>query len=242
MHIYMDESGQTTDRYMCVGGIALRADRAEAIRKEVAEIAATYRLRKEVKWNNLRRDNLAGYKAMVRYFFRLLEEKRVHFHVLVCDFAQIDHRANGGRGVSVGKMFYQFALHRAAKRYGKLCDLHLFPDSGDHAAQLLKHQHHLNNSARKFLPVERARVLTPVKLIAPTQSHLEPLLQLNDIILGAVAYRRNERYDEPTASKHRKALARLVSTHAESLTFNYQPPKWRGRFTVWSFSSGSLRS
>ena len=67
-------------------------------------------------------------------------------------------------------------------------------------------------------------------------------MQLNDIILGAVAYRRNERYSLPSASKHRKSVARLVSNLAGSLTFNYQPPDWRGRFTVWTFKGSSLRS
>lgn len=242
MHIYMDESGQTTDRYMCVGGIAVRAERAEAIRREVRQIVEAYKIRKEVKWNNIRARNAAGYKALVRYFFGLLEKRQVHFHVMVCDFQQFDHRANGGRGVSVGKMFYQFALHRGCKRYGKQCDIHLFPDSGDHADQLRKHHHHLNNGAKKHLPAGRAGALCPVKHVEPTHSHLEPLLQLNDVILGAVAYRRNERYGLPGASRHRKSVARLVSDYADSLTFNFQPPAWRGRFTVWTFKGSSLRS
>lgn len=52
----------------------------------------------------------------------------------------------------------------------------------------------------------------------------------------------NERYSLPDASRHRKSVARLVSTLADSLTFNYQPPRWKGRFTVWGFKGSSLRA
>lgn len=231
----MDESGQSTDRYMCVGGIVINQDRVDEVRKGFERIRIAADINSEIKWTNLRAHRLRAYKSFIFYFFELLESNQVHFHVLICDFHKFERRSKEQRVQSVSKMLYQLSLHRFCKRYGKAANLHLFPDSGEYSEDFMKYRHHLNNECRTYLPEHRKSAETPAAHIEPRQSHLEPLLQLNDLILGAIAYRRNERYDDPNASKHKKSLARLVSKKADSLTFSYDPRKFPNRFTVWNF-------
>jgi len=237
----MDESGQSTDRYMCVGGIVINADRVDEVRADILEIKRLADINSEIKWTNLRAHRLRHYRRMVEYFFTLIRLRQIHFHAVICDFSKFDHRANGGRENSVSRMLFQLALHKGAFRYGEKADLHLFPDSGDHARILHKHRYHLNNSARKTMPEGRRSAELPIAHIEPTDSATEPLLELNDLILGAICYRRNERYDDPAASKHKKNLARLVGLRADATTFHYNPKTFGRRFTVWNFKSGDLR-
>ena len=235
LHVYMDESGQTANRYMCVSAVIIRRERIDEVRAEINRIKLAGEIASEAKWTKVTSHRLRTYKVLVGYFFDLVRAGHIHFHALICDFREFDHWKNGGREGSVSRMLFQLALHKGCYRYGAGADLHLFPDSGDHAVMMSEHRYHLNNSARSKMPGGRQSAERPVVHIEPTNSANEPLLQLNDLILGAICYRRNERYDAPNASPHKKALARLVAKHAGATTFHYNPSTFGKRFSVWNF-------
>lgn len=230
----MDESGQTKSRYMCVGGIVVRRERLDEVREGVERIKRAGGIGSEVKWSRVTSHRLKAYKILVEYFFHLVKHNQAQFHALICDFSMFDHSKNGGKEGSVSRMLYQLALHKNCRKYGAGADLHLFPDSGDHADLLCGHRYHLNSASRLWMPEERKGAERPVAHIEATNSATEPLLQLNDIILGAVGYRRNERYDATDASKHKKQLARLVALRAGATTFEYNPKTFGRRFTIWN--------
>ena len=237
----MDESGQSTDRYMCVGGIVILEERLDEVRAGIARIKAAAGINSEVKWTNLRAHTLRHYKLMVEYFFTLIRTKQIHFHAVIVDFHQFNHKANGGRENSVSRMLFQLSLHTGCFRYGHRADLHLFPDSGDHANILRKHRYHLNNASRKAMPEGRGSAERPVVLIRPTDSASELMLQLNDLILGAISYRRNERWTRPGASRHKRLLSRAVAEYLDATTFHYNPKLFGRRFTIWNFRATELR-
>jgi len=237
LHVYMDESGQTQSRYMCVSGIVVRRERLEEIRAGVEAIKATGGIASEVKWSKVTAHRQQTYRKLADYFFRLVSENQLQFTALICDFSEFDHRREGGREANVSRMLYQLALHRLCRKYGANADLHLFPDSGDCGTQLCRHRYHLNNAARRYMPEGRKSAERPVAHIQALNSAEEPMLQLNDLILGAIGYRRNERYNAPDAAKHKKLLARHVARHCSATTFHYNPQAFGRRFTVWNFKN-----
>lgn len=234
LHLYLDECGQTTDRFMCVGGIVIRRERLDEVRSNFEALKATAGITSEVKWEKLKKFRLDAYKRFVDYFFELQSAGMAHFHLLFCDFEGFDHRRNGGREQTVSKLMYQLALHKAAMRYGLKADLHLFPDSGDHADLLCKYRFHLNTETRQRLAspelTDRGR---PIRHIEPTDSSAEPILQLNDVILGAATHRKNYRDREPGASAHKEALGLYVSHKSKHVRFRRS--EMSGPFTVWNF-------
>jgi hypothetical protein len=234
LHVYMDESGQTANRYMCVSGIVINRTRLDEVRAGVERIKAAGGIGSEVKWSKVTSHRLRTYKLLVEYFFTLLAEKQVHFHALICDFSTFDHKKNGSREASVSRMLFLLARRKFSVNYGAKANLHLFPDSGDHADMFCGYRYHLNNAVRRDMPEWRRSAERPVAHIEPTNSSREPLLQLNDLILGAICYRRNERYSDPGASKHKRLLARLVAERADATMFHYNPPSFGRRFTVWN--------
>lgn len=235
----MDESGQTANRFMCVSGIVIRKERVDEVRADIERIKLAGGIESEVKWSKVTSHRLKTYRILVEYFFNLVRQNQAQFHALICDFSEFNHSKNGGREGSVSRMLFQLALRKCCLKYGAGADLHLFPDSGDHANLLMQYRYHMNNSARRHMPEDRASAELPVVHIEPTVSSTEPLLQLNDLILGAICYRRNERYDAPTASKHKKNLARLVALRANATTFYYNPKTFGRRFTVWNLKDPS---
>ena len=69
--------------------------------------------------------------------------------------------------------------------------------------------------------------------MAYEKSHLEILLQMNDLILGAIGFWRNRKYIvEPTKSSPKGALARHIKneTGLGTLFANPRSP----RFTMWT--------
>jgi hypothetical protein len=235
LHVYMDESGQTQSRYMCVSGIVVRRERVTEVRAGIERIKAAGDIGSEVKWSKVTAHRVQIYKTLVEYFFGLVRENQAQCTALICDFSDFDHRKAGGREANVSRMLFQLSLHRLCRKYGARADLHLFPDSGDCGDQLCGHRYHLNNAARRYMPDGRKSAERPVAHIEATNSADEHLLQLNDLILGAIGYRRNERYEAPEAAKHKKSLARLVAQRCEATTFHYNPKTFGRRFTVWNF-------
>lgn len=219
---------------MCVSGIVIRRTRVDEVRADIERIKAAGGIGSEVKWSRVTVHRARTYRVLIDYFFNLVRQNQVQFISLICDFSTFDHRKNGGREAGVSKMLFQLALHRACKKYGGGADLHLFPDSGDCGDQLCQHRYHLNNAARRYMPEGRGSAERPVAHIEATNSATEPLLQLNDLILGAIGYRRNERYNAPDASKHKRLLARRVAEQAGATTFHYNPQSLGRRFTVWN--------
>jgi len=80
LHIYCDESRQTADRYMVIGGLIL--DRTNEPR--FAEAMALYRqsqnMLSEIKWTKVSAQKLREYKALIDLFFSIREFSIWHFH------------------------------------------------------------------------------------------------------------------------------------------------------------------
>ena len=71
-------------------------------------------------------------------------------------------------------------------------------------------------------------------------SEKEPLLQLNDIILGAVCYQRNRRNDEAGMAQYKSNLAGYVLGRFGYLDFDGDTPRGQ-KMSIWNFESQHLR-
>jgi hypothetical protein len=126
-------------------------------------------------------------------------------------------------------MFYQLNLHRPVRDYGKQFCIHIKPDHSDSYIRFKEYQGHLNTDASKKYGISNC----PVREITFCHSHNSPIHQINDLIIGGMAHRRNERHLVDTASDHKCELADYINTkRRESM----------GTFTVWNFNSPHLKA
>ena len=237
--LFCDEAGKNTDRYLTVGGLVVTARGAPIIRKEFTEICSRLQIASEVKWNRTKKGNYEKFREIVNLFFRLLSEGKMNFHCLIVDFARFDHnlRDDGGESQSLKRMYYQLILHRLCKRYGKDSLLYAFPDKAKELRGLDDLKRGLNSDSKlKF-----RHSGNQLRAIEFRDSMKEPLLQLNDIILGAICYQKNRRNEEAGMGQFKSNLAGYVLGRTGLTDYDSDTPRAKTDLSIWNFNSQYLR-
>src|SRR5262249_40915643 len=156
------------------------------IRDELLALNEKNHVRSEVKWENAKKRRHIVHEAYIEYLFSLTDSNRAHLHLRFAPFDQYDHKLSGrnDRLDTVGKMHYQLILHRPMRYYGDDCDIHIYPDNGVCTEKLPSMKDALNLNHPKM----------PIKHIECRDSKNEPILQLLDVTLGALASYKNKRH------------------------------------------------
>lgn len=206
LHYFCDESSQSDDTFMAVAGVAVAREAIPYILEKMNAIRQKFGKQGEVKWKNAKSRNGVVHEAYIRLLFDLIAEGRLHFHIRFSRMDEYDHKLSGPRRRidTVSKAFFQLLLHRPMAFYGPKVDLHIFPDDGCCTEELPGQLEALNRAA---LDSYSAR---PAKVIQPRASDKEPLLQLLDCTLGALAAYRNGRHELSEISEVKRRLAVLA--------------------------------
>ena len=160
----------------------------------------------EVKWANAKSFGGVVHRGYIDYLFLLLGSRKAQFHIRFSDMNEYDHGLSGPRKKvdTVSKSFYQLMLHRPVKYYHGKANVHVYPDDGCCTEQLPDQLPKLKNDAwTKFGPEGHS---CPQE-ITPRASKSEPLLQLLDVTLGALAALKNERHLADGYSPIKRELA-----------------------------------
>jgi len=118
-HIYCDESRQSKDRFMVLGGIIIPAEHIDQINKTMQQFRHEQKMFSELKWTKVTNQKLAEYKRFVEYFFALNNSDKLHFHSILVDNHRIDYKKFGKGDKEVGfyKLYYQLLLHCFGRQY-----------------------------------------------------------------------------------------------------------------------------
>ncbi|AHE52831.1 DUF3800 domain-containing protein [Sphingomonas sanxanigenens] len=227
--IYIDESSQTKNRFLLLGGVIIPKRQLAAAEARIAEARLPELPFGEMKWGKVSRSKLAAYKRVADAFFDAAEFKRCHFHSLVVDTALLDHvRYNAGsKEIGFNKEIYQLAT-KFAKLYPTAI-FHLYPDyrntsqRPDDLRDILNHGRRKDQDSRDW-PFRRCQFRDSAKT---------PLLQLVDILLGSVAFGKNQHFAQPDASPHKLELARHVMRKAGIKHLDRDTAR-TGKFTIWN--------
>lgn len=226
--IYIDESSQTKNRYLLIGGIIIPT---ASVPQAAARLQAA-RLPElphgEMKWGKASKSKLAAYKRFVDCFFDAPEFVKSHFHCLVVDTSQVDHEVYnaGSKEIGFNKEIYQIATKFA--RLYRTTLFHLYPDYRDtnqkteDLRNILNHGRHKSNDGREW-PFRRCQFRDSSKV---------PFLQLVDIMLGAVAFGKNEHHARPDVSAAKLELGRHIMRRAGVRDLSVDTAR-TGKFTVW---------
>jgi len=105
-HIYCDESRQSKDRFMVLGGIIVLEPSISVINKTMAKYRLEQNMNSELKWSKVSPQKLKEYLRLIDYFFSLNNSNKLHFKSIVIDNHKVDHKKfNHG---DYEKGFYKF--------------------------------------------------------------------------------------------------------------------------------------
>lgn len=226
--IYIDESSQTRHRYLVLGGIIVPTVSVEAVTAEIARCRLPELPFGEMKWTKVSRSKLEAYQRVVNAFFYADALRVCDFHSLVVDTHQVDHRRfnQGSREIGFNKEIYQLASKFARLYPDRL--FHCYPDERP-TNQLPSDLRDILNHGRRKSGDWRDWPFRRCHFRCSKQSLL---LQLTDLMTGAIAFHLNGHIDDPEASPAKSELARFVLDRANVRNPNCDTAM-RGKFTIW---------
>ncbi|WP_345541738.1 DUF3800 domain-containing protein [Variovorax defluvii] len=235
-HVYADESCANDHRYMALGGVTLNSALVPDVLRRIKAVRDRHQTFGEVKWTKVSKSKLDFYREYVDVFFDASAADEMHFCALYVDtFTFNHHKYNGGqRDLGFNKLIYQLMLHKFGRRYGRSHDLHVYLDDRTTKHNPEQMRPMLNSDLAKWGINGQ-----PFKRLHFRDSKGCDLIQLNDLLVGTVGFKRNLHDKVPGCAPHKIALGEHIVRRALQ---NEAPHRLNSaaarRFAVWPFRFG----
>lgn len=225
--IYIDESSQTKNRYLVLGGVTLHGPVCREAEVAIQAARLPELPNGEIKWGKASRSKIEAYKRVVDVFWDHRTLQEAHFHSLFVDTSKLDHKKfnQGDREIGFSKEIYLLA-----KKFGQLYPgfFHLYLDErktsqSTEELRLILNRGMMKDGDARDWPFRRCHF---------RDSKSSALLQMVDLFIGAIAYCINGHIASPEASEARTELARHIMRRA-GIRNPIDGTARRGKFTVW---------
>lgn len=190
----------------------------------------------ELKWAKISDQKINEYKRFIEYFFALNNTDYIHFHCIVLDTHQFNHKkfSAGNKEIGFYKFYYQLLLNCFARNYLRENEddrFIIYLDQRGTNYSLTDLKDILNNGIRKKFGITEKRVVS----IQPVDSKKCESMQINDIIIGAIGYEKNG-YHLLAGSKKSKIEMCNYITKLGGLKNLQEDTGWgQVRFKIWNF-------
>lgn len=233
--VYCDESCQTGAKFMAIGGIIILEQNLKSFNASMARFRTEQKMTAELKWTKVSNQKLAEYRRFVDFFFEVNDAKKAHFHALLVESSKVNHAYYSGGDKEAGfyKFYYQLLLHRFGKRYCSTdpeARFQLILDHRTSSYPLGKLRTILNHGMKS-----RHKIATrPFVSVEPRDSKQSEVLQINDIILGAIAFHKNGMHNVPGIREAKKELAAYIAAKTGLKNLTDDTPFGSREFTIWN--------
>jgi hypothetical protein len=217
---------------MLVGATVVRKPYVEALYKSIHEFRVDSGMFAELKWSKVSNQKLDDYKKLVDLYFDFAERRAVFFRVTTFDNHKWDHNKfnDGDPDIGISKLYYQMLLHQVIGHFGDLASLFICLDQRLSTTPLDKLHRILNAGASKDYKLS----FGPVRILTARDSKKDDILQINDVILGAVAARKNNRHLADNARAAKADLAEYVLKKSRLRDYESDSPKGMHSFQLWN--------
>lgn len=215
-----------------IGGIAIHTGHIDALLARLASARVAYPkfASEEVKWSKVGRAVLPYYKEYAGTFFGAAAEGWLDFTGLVVERRTFDHKRFNQSDPDIGfnKMVYQLLLHKVGMRFGASHKIMVVLDKRSGSTDPDELRPMLNFDLRR-----RGVDNFPFRRIELRDSKLCPIIQLNDLLIGAFGSHMNP---DKARSKHKLQLEDFVVSQAKATC--HPASIWglnASAFRMWSF-------
>lgn len=229
-HIFCDESHTGAHTYRVQGGIWVPDFALDAVRATFAELRAKHPTFREFKWSYVTgRVPLTAYVDLIDLFFRSDVAPLLTFNCLVVHRHDDISRLTDKEGKDVG--FFKAYWLLLYYRLGRGSDNHLVIDERSSPRAGPEHDlaRCLNSASLRDMPRQPFRVLSS----RMKRSHDEDLLQLADVLCGAVGWAYNGMRSTCGA---KPILHTMIANCLKVPTLRgYSTAATRPKFNVWLY-------
>lgn len=207
--VYCDESRQDLlvekssidnhNRFVCIGGIMLPTEKREELKKLIKGLKEKHNLYGELKWGNVSPNKIDFYLDLVDLFFSV--DTSIDFRTVVIDAKDVNNDSFNDSDHEIGyyKFYYQLLYH--------------WIESQHHYYVFTDYKTNKDRTRLKNLKdiLNRACYSDSIEFIQAINSKESLLLQLQNVLMGAVGYKFN--YDVYGISEAKKAVIDRIEKH-----------------------------
>lgn len=181
-NIYCDESchlASNNSKYMLIGAVYCPRFKVKKINEYIKHLKTNYNLSNkiELKWNKVDKKTEKLYLDIINYFF---SNDDLKFRVIVIDKTKLNHKKyNQTENDFYHKAYYDMLKYIIIPGNS----YNIYPDIKD-TNSYYYHQITLNYLRIKMSDTNKKTI----KKVQPIKSYEAPILQINDILIGALSY------------------------------------------------------
>lgn len=205
INIYCDESRHTSDPsqpYMVIGALQCPRDKKRDLVKAIHALKARHAAQGEFGWKRLSPNKRSFYWALVDLF---AQSDALSFRCLVANRNELDHArfSDGDEELGFYKLYYQTLVHwlKPGTTY------HIYLDW-----QQNQEQHRFRDLG--LILERRLAGRANIACLEPVTSRNLPLIELCDLLIGAVGYTWNELQGSATKLEFSRALAAALGVRS----------------------------
>lgn len=207
--LYADESIEAGEWFgNFYGGALVSSKDLKPVTQALSAIASGENLNGELKWQKVTAQYLPKYERMVDAFFDLIDSGKIKVRIM---FTQARDKAMGLDAYHLENryhiLYYQFIKHAFGFAYclrdqPTLLRIYLdqLPDTKERNASFKSFLIALSKSPE----FRRARIFMDADQIAEVDSHAHIIMQLLDVVLGAMQFRLNDKHLEKPKGQNRR--------------------------------------
>ena len=204
-NIYCDESCHLeydNQKYMVLGGVICGKNVKNRVKKDIIEIKKKNNIKEnaEIKWNKVSPSKLKYYKELVDYFF---DNSDLRFRALIIDKTQLKHdKFNQTHDDWYYKMYYQLLLNLVEPKQENYIYLDIKDTKSAKKVEGLK----------KYLSIKLMDYeFEVIKNIQSINSQESVIMQLADLLIGAIGYKNRKIYYNENSSIAKKELMMYIT-------------------------------
>lgn len=225
IRIYSDESRHINERFMLLSGLWIDEDKTKSAVNQIRKLRQAHgyinsdgkhiNFAGEFKWQKASDKYLHVYQALVDIFFEWIDNDTIRFCCMLIDTENPEiKKYNNIKEDGYFKLLYQLYFHNS-----KIPAIYkIFPDSISNATvkvNLPKLDSSLDFSfKKKFIslmnPEENIPVRGFVNNITPIDSKSSELIQVVDVVMGAIGYLQNQLFKRGNAKTAKIKLMKYV--------------------------------
>lgn len=247
--IYTDESDKEGEYFSnFYGGVLVRSRDLATVIAQLEVCKREQNLLQEIKWGKVTANYLDKYIAVMDEFFDIVAADAAKVRIMFTNNQFVPKGLTSEqRQTEYHRLYYQFVKHAFGLRYctaevgspvGVRLNIDQMPTSSEETAQFKSYVEGLNRNP----DLRAAGVRFSTQQIAEVRSHDHVLLQCLDIVLGAMAFRLNNKHEEKPPGQRRRGkrtiakekLYKHISTRIRQIYPNFNIGESTGRQGDWT--------
>lgn len=223
INIYLDESSiDNPHNYaMTIGGVFIARDKKPQFVKQIKWLKKQYQFGTEIKRTSVSSRYVDFYRALIDLFFSY--DDCLQFHCIVADKrkVKINFYHHGDKELA----FYKFIYHFLKQKVQPHTDYYIYIDQKQR--KIKERIEHLDNYLTEHCSIYEPN--TTIKHLKEYLSQEQLLIQLADLLIGAVGYQKNKFQSSPVKSD----LCAYIASKTGHTSLDFCSSKSEKKFNIF---------